>query len=277
MSGPAAPDDGGAAAKRPPELLVRAAVGAGLIAVALIGVVAGGVLFWLLVAALAIVMLVEWSMLAGVGQRQRLVAIVALAVALLTLMPAVAGPGWTALLVLAIAAVVTGAMARSGWQALGILYVGVPVMALLLIRKQADFGMLDTFWTLALVWMCDIGAYFAGRFIGGPKLAPAISPNKTWAGLCGGVVLASLFAILLHVWLGLALRLVLATPVLAVLAQGGDLFESWLKRRAGVKDSGTLFPGHGGVLDRLDGLVPVAPAAAFLIVVVPEFYGVVAW
>lgn len=265
MSGPAAPDDGGAAAKRPPELLVRAAVGAGLIAVALIGVVAGGVPFWLLVAALAIVMLVEWSMLAGAGQRQRLVAIVALAVALLTLMPAVAGPGWTALLVLAIAAVVTGGVARSGWQALGILYVGVPVMALLLIRKQADFGMLDTFWTLALVWMCDIGAYFAGRFIGGPKLAPAISPNKTWAGLCGGVVLASLFAILLHVWLGLALRLVLATPVLAVLAQGGDLFESWLKRRAGVKDSSNLLPGHGGVLDRLDGVVTAAPVAALIV------------
>jgi len=123
-----------------------------------------------------------------------------------------------------------------------------------------------------LVWMCDIGAYFAGKYIGGPKLAPMISPNKTWAGLIGGIALATAFGWLLHWRYGLAVRLTLATPFLAMLAQGGDLFESWLKRRAGKKDSGTLFPGHGGVLDRLDGLVPVAPVAAFLVVIVPLLY-----
>jgi len=154
--------------------------------------------------------------------------------------------------------------------ALGTIYVGVPILSLLLIRHQKE-GVVFTLWALALVWATDIGAYFAGRVIGGPKLAPAISPNKTWAGLAGGVVLASVFGAAMHRYCGLPLRMTLATPVLAVIAQGGDLYESWLKRRAGVKDSGTLIPGHGGVLDRLDGIVPVAPVAAAL-VVLPHFY-----
>jgi phosphatidate cytidylyltransferase len=111
----------------------------------------------------------------------------------------------------------------------------------------------------------DIGAYFAGRSIGGPKLAPAVSPNKTWAGLIGGVVSALVLGLLLWEFAGLPLQLACASPILAVIAQIGDLYESWLKRQAGVKDSGTILPGHGGVLDRLDGLVPVAPAAAALI------------
>ena len=116
---------------------------------------------------------------------------------------------------------------------------------------------------MALVWACDTGAYFAGRAIGGPKLAPAISPNKTWAGFVGGVAAAGVFAALL-LPLGLAPPLAIATPLLAAIAQGGDLFESHLKRVAGVKDSGNLLPGHGGILDRLDGLVAVAPVAALL-------------
>jgi phosphatidate cytidylyltransferase len=115
------------------------------------------------------------------------------------------------------------------------------------------------------VWACDIGAFFAGRAIGGPKLAPRLSPNKTWAGLGGGVLAASVLALLLHRFEGLPLRLTLATPLLAAFAQAGDLFESWLKRQAGVKDSGNILPGHGGILDRLDGLVPVAPVAALLV------------
>ncbi|RYY38980.1 MAG: phosphatidate cytidylyltransferase, partial [Sphingomonadales bacterium] len=122
------------------------------------------------------------------------------------------------------------------------------------------------FWAMALVWACDIGAYFAGRTIGGPKLMPSVSPNKTWAGLVGGVSAAAVFGLVLTMW-GLPMLLALATPVLAVLAQAGDLYESHLKRRAGVKDSGSVLPGHGGVLDRLDGLVPVAPVAALLVLI----------
>jgi phosphatidate cytidylyltransferase len=139
-------------------------------------------------------------------------------------------------------------------------------MALIVIRRQpGGDGLLWALWALALVWATDIGAYFAGRAIGGPKLWPAVSPNKTWAGLIGGMAAASLFAAVLHTAAGLPLRLTVATPALAVLAQGGDLYESWLKRRAGAKDSGALLPGHGGVMDRLDGVVPVAPVAALLV------------
>ena len=165
---------------------------------------------------------------------------------------------------------------RAPTLALGVLYAGLPVFGLIVLRRQIGVlpvgghrfveGLVFTAWALALVWATDIGAYFAGRTIGGPKLWPAVSPNKTWAGLIGGVAAASLFGAAMHGWAGLPLRLTLATPVLAVLAQGGDLYESWLKRRAGVKDSGKLLPGHGGVMDRLDGLVPVAPLAALLAV-----------
>jgi phosphatidate cytidylyltransferase len=136
-------------------------------------------------------------------------------------------------------------------------YVGLPLIALLVMRDRAD-GFLLTLWTFIVVWATDIGAYFAGRAIGGPKLAPRISPAKTWAGLGGGVAAAwgagALTASQGHLPPAL---LYLGAPM-AVLAQAGDLFESWLKRRAGVKDSGSILPGHGGALDRLDGLVPVA-------------------
>jgi phosphatidate cytidylyltransferase len=118
----------------------------------------------------------------------------------------------------------------------------------------------------------DSGAYFAGRAIGGPKIAPSISPSKTWAGLGGGIVGAALVMGVAH-WCAPAnsggagvpalWALLLAIPV-AVLAQAGDFLESWLKRRAGVKDSGAIIPGHGGLLDRVDGLMPVAILAGFM-------------
>lgn len=260
------------APKRPPELLIRATVGLGLIALALAAVVLGDWAFWLVITAMAMIMMAEWAALVGASHQQKQIALFALVVPLAIMMPAAAGPGFLALGLIGAAFFFVGAVTRKGWLAAGIIYVAVPVLALLLIRQQPGFGIVETLWTLALVWMCDIGAYFAGKFIGGAKLAPVISPNKTWAGLIGGLVLASLFGAFMHWQFGLAMRLTLATPVLALLAQGGDLFESWLKRRAGTKDSGTIFPGHGGVLDRLDGLVPVAPVAAFLVVVVPKLY-----
>lgn len=136
-------------------------------------------------------------------------------------------------------------------------YVGLPLVALLVLRDRAD-GFLLTLWTFIAVWATDIGAYFAGRAIGGPKLAPRISPSKTWAGLGGGVAAAWGAGALVASQGQLPAALLYLGAPMAVLAQAGDLFESWLKRRAGVKDSGTLLPGHGGVLDRLDGLVPVA-------------------
>jgi phosphatidate cytidylyltransferase len=148
------------------------------------------------------------------------------------------------------------------WYAGGFIYALIPALALLWIRERDQHGLALLVWTFVVTWSTDIGAYFAGRRFGRRKLAPTISPGKTVEGLCGGIAAATLLggAWTLANHLGAAL-LVLA-PVLAIAAQGGDLFESAMKRRAGVKDSGDWLPGHGGVLDRLDGLVPVAVLTA---------------
>jgi len=251
--------------------MVRTVVGLGLIAVAAVALIVGGIVFWLLCTLLGLLMMAEWADLDRVEGKTKRLALYVFFVPLVIMCPWAAGPTPFALGLVAAAFFFIAIITRRGTLAAGVFYVGLPVLALLLLRHQPE-GLLFAFWALALVWATDIGAYFAGRAIGGPKLAPAISPNKTWAGLGGGVLTASLFGSAMHYWYGLPLRLTLATPVLAVLAQGGDLFESWLKRRVGVKDSGNILPGHGGVLDRLDGLVPVAPVAAFLAVVVPQLY-----
>jgi phosphatidate cytidylyltransferase len=149
-----------------------------------------------------------------------------------------------------------------GWKAAGFVYALVPALALLWIRDRAPDGFYLLIWVFIVTWSTDIGAYFAGRAIGGPKLAPAISPNKTVAGLLGGMFSASLAG---YAWVELTRisgTLFWLAPLFALAAQAGDLFESGLKRRAGVKDSGNWLPGHGGALDRLDGLVVVAALTA---------------
>lgn len=250
------------------DLLVRTVAGLALVAVTVAALVFGGFVFWLLAIVAALVMITEWCALERATPRQKRIAQFSVSVPLAIMAPIAAGPNFFALGLIAGAAFFTVIVTRRPRLALGVVYVALPVFALLLIRKQdfAPGGIVLTLWALALVWATDIGAYFAGRTIGGPKLAPSISPAKTWAGLGGGVVLASLFAAAMHWAYGLPLRATIATPVLAILAQAGDLFESYLKRRAGVKDSGAIIPGHGGVLDRLDGVVPVAPVAALLLV-----------
>ena len=150
----------------------------------------------------------------------------------------------------------------AGWMVAGFAYALVPALALLWLRDRAPQGLELVFWVFIVTWTTDIGAYFAGRAIGGPKLAPAISPNKTWAGLAGGMVSAGLAGWAWTEYVMLPAALIWLAPVFAVAAQGGDLFESWLKRRCGAKDSGTMLPGHGGILDRLDGLVVVATLTA---------------
>nr|WP_277622644.1 phosphatidate cytidylyltransferase [Sphingomonas telluris] len=146
-----------------------------------------------------------------------------------------------------------------GWSVAGFVYCLLPALALLWIRdRSGDQGLNLLLWVFIVTWSTDIGAYFAGRRFGKRKLAPTISPNKTVEGLWGGVAAAALLG---GAWVwatGLHPAFLVLAPILAAAAQGGDLFESGLKRRAGVKDSGDWLPGHGGLLDRLDGLVPVA-------------------
>jgi len=145
-------------------------------------------------------------------------------------------------------------------------YLILPLISLLWLREGDDYGRIAVFWLLFTVWATDTFAYFAGRGIGGPQLAPRLSPNKTWAGLIGGMVGAALVGAITAMWfsLGSPLGLALVSAVIAVIAQAGDIFESALKRRAGVKDSGKVIPGHGGILDRVDGLVTAAVGAAII-------------
>ena len=249
------------------DLSIRSLSGVAMIAVAVSALWLGGVAFWVLTSVVALFMMAEWSDLHGTTRKHKRLSQYALAVPLALMAPAwILGSvhDFFTLGLLTGAAFFTVIVTSRPGLALGVLYCGLPALALEVLRRQED-GILLTLWVLALVWACDIGAYFAGRTIGGPKLAPAISPNKTWAGLVGGVIAAGAFGFILYTHAGLAWHLAAASLILAVLAQLGDLYESGLKRRAGVKDSGNVLPGHGGVLDRLDGLVPVAPVAALLV------------
>ncbi len=148
----------------------------------------------------------------------------------------------------------------------GILYTGVPIAALIVLRNDPAYGLAAIGWLFAVVWSTDSAAYFAGKAIGGPKLSPRWSPNKTWAGLGGGIVAAALAGLVTALLLGRTSvpALMLFSGLLAVVAQIGDIFESALKRQAGIKDSSHIIPGHGGVMDRLDGLVSAAAVAAIV-------------
>ena len=251
-------------------LATRVVTGTVLITVAVAAVWQGGTAFTALVALATLLMFAEWAVMHDLTRGFRLAGMVVLAGVIAL---AAYGPVSQALLALIGAAVLLGVFARNfdrqrvGWIIAGLLYCGLPAIALLMLRGHpAPLGVALTVWTLGIVWATDIFAYFAGRAIGGPKLAPAISPNKTWAGLAGGVAGAAVTSMLLAQAFGGSIAVyryaLIAGAVLAVFAQGGDLFESWMKRHTGLKDSGRLLPGHGGVLDRLDGLVPVAVISA---------------
>ena len=175
------------------------------------------------------------------------------------------------------------AVAEVAWQFVGALYVGAAALAMVQVRLSYDM------WGVFFAFLCpvvavDVGAYFSGRLIGGPKIAPSISPKKTWAGLIGGAIAAGALCVLAE-WLdqgpggfvpGLPTSAIgsamLAGALIAVIAQAGDFFESWMKRRAGMKDSSGLIPGHGGVFDRCDGFIAVF-AVLFLVAVIPSYLG----
>jgi phosphatidate cytidylyltransferase len=150
------------------------------------------------------------------------------------------------------------------WTVAGFVYALLPAIALLWIRERDVQGIDLLLWVFIVTWATDIGAYFVGRAIGRRKLAPSISPGKTVEGLIGGIIAAGVLGGAWAVYSDLSRTLLILAPLFAVAAQGGDLFESWIKRRAGVKDSGHWLPGHGGLLDRLDGLVPVAVLTALV-------------
>jgi len=155
---------------------------------------------------------------------------------------------------------------RIGWLIVGFFYIGLPCLSLLSLRANPVYGQEILFWLLSVVWAADTGAYTFGRLIGGWKLAPIISPNKTWAGLTGGISLAAITGVLIALLLDLEITLILfgLSALVGALSQAGDLAESWFKRYFKVKDSGSLIPGHGGLLDRVDGLLVAAIVVAII-------------
>jgi phosphatidate cytidylyltransferase len=148
------------------------------------------------------------------------------------------------------------------WYVGGFFYALLPALGLLWVRERDSHGLELLIWVFIVTWSTDIGAYFTGRAFGRRKLAPTISPGKTVEGLLGGIAAATLLGAAWVLGTGLGKPLLVLAPLLAIAAQAGDLFESAMKRRAGIKDSGAWLPGHGGILDRLDGLVPVAVLTA---------------
>lgn len=244
-------------------LVPRIVVGVFLAALAIADIWVGGLAFTLMIAAGVIVILWEWGAMHAIPTPWRAAgALVLLAVSALAHLgqPQPAVMLLVSAALLAVAASILARLAGKRWLSTGLLYAGLPAIALIWLRNQPD-GFALVMWTMGVVWATDILAYFAGRAIGGPKIWPAVSPNKTWAGLLGGMTGAAAFSAAFGAWRawpqGLATMLLIGAA-LAVVAQSGDFFESWLKRRAGVKDSGRIFPGHGGMMDRVDGLVPVA-------------------
>jgi phosphatidate cytidylyltransferase len=264
---------GPAARGLPDDLKKRALSGAALIAIAAVELIVGGSLLVASVALLTAAMIWEALNLTGVkGVWRRTVATAIAAIAILTQMPDLPGgalPVWAALGMMTGTLLFAYAAARDrksfpfGMVAAASVCVGC--LVIVLSETRADFYQIPPLLVLIpAVIGTDIGAYFTGRALGGPKLAPAVSPNKTWSGAIGGAVCA-VGAGLATLWLaGLSgARAPMAEAVallfaLSVCAQIGDLIESWLKRRAGVKDSGRLIPGHGGVLDRFDGFLGAA-------------------
>ncbi len=155
-----------------------------------------------------------------------------------------------------------------GWLLAGGLYISISIYGLYWLRLSNDSGHLILFWLLALVWAADTGAYLSGSTIGGPKLAPKISPKKTWAGFLGALVSAALIGLAYGYFMNdgaLNLTLVVLSTIIGGLSQMGDLLESYAKRHFGVKDSGKIIPGHGGILDRIDGLMAAAIGAGVII------------
>lgn len=223
----------------------------------------------------------EWAAMCGASAIRPPGLFGAVAVVLGTLTAALGYVG-LALAILACGTALTAILAQGTkhWRALavGIPYAGFGAIALLWLRADAVAGLTNLLFLLLLVWASDIGAYATGRLLGGPKLAPRISPGKTWAGALGGLT-AAVCAGLLAAYVSQGdmphWRAACIAAVLGIVAQAGDLLESLIKRHFGVKDSGRLIPGHGGLLDRVDALLTAAPVAALLALTAGR--GVVLW
>jgi phosphatidate cytidylyltransferase len=251
------------------DLGVRALSAVLLIPAVLLDVWQGGIWFEIFMAFFGVLIAHEWSNIVH-NRNSAQFALHAAATIVAAFLPKEIGVLPTVGMILMLTAIgIFAASLREGektvWTYAGIPYVAFPVLSLVMLRHNETWGIHAIMWLLLVVWATDSFAYFTGRAIGGPKLSPRFSPSKTWAGLLGGMAGASaVSAIYAQAMLVPVFPLAITAAVLAVCAQIGDVFESALKRHFGIKDSGNLIPGHGGVMDRVDGLVFAGCAAAVI-------------
>ena len=242
-------------------LALRAASSLVLAPIAIAAAFFGGLVFTAFWAAAALIVLREWSTLVCESERNPVVGVGAVALAATVFMFAIGRPGVVVLLILlgALGAAAIAPAARRLWCAAGLSYSGALLIAPVLLRGDPSLGFAAILFLFAVVWLTDIVAYVIGRAVGGPKLLPRVSPNKTWSGAIGGAAAGMLGGMLvaLSVDIGLAGPALIAL-LLSIISQAGDLAESAIKRRFNVKDAGGLIPGHGGLMDRLDGFVAAA-------------------
>jgi phosphatidate cytidylyltransferase len=247
---------------------------AGLVMAAVVAAftLAGETLFAVLVVLGALIVAWEWGRLVHGTEGGIVTAVLVVTVALAGVLAALGlvGLGLLALPIGAILATLLSLGRNALYSALGVFYAGLPAVALIWLRADPSLGLLAVIFLIAIVATADTAGFLAGRLAGGAKLWPRISPNKTWAGLLGALVASAIVGALFWFSLpyGSAVRLAVTGAVLAAVAQAGDLAESALKRRFGAKDTGSIIPGHGGLMDRVDGLIAAAVAAgvcAFLV------------
>jgi phosphatidate cytidylyltransferase len=245
------------------ELSVRVGSALVLALLALGGAVLGGWAAAVVIAAAAAIAHVEW---AGITERAYWPAAAFTAALVVALAVFAAGHPEFALAIAAVSILVAAATSHSIWRAAGIFYAAILGFGLIAIRLSEPLGLVGILFVFAVVWATDTGAFFVGRGLGGARLWPRVSPNKTWSGAIGGIVagVAAGLVVLAVARLPVTPMSALVAGALAVAAEAGDLFESALKRTFGTKDAGRLIPGHGGLMDRVDGLLAAAGIGALV-------------
>lgn len=246
------------------DLKARVGAGIAMVAIGLIGIAFGGHLFHLLVGVICGLMVWELVGMLRPGVRHQQLQMGALAGVVVFTAPYL--PIWLAL-VLFIAVVAFGVSQLAAHQRVFAVFAGMILLAgLSLMYLRDTFGFGWEMWLVLVVVVTDVAGYFAGRMFGGPKIWPAISPKKTWSGTVAGWIGAAIVGLLFSINTGVGIQLVIISVLIAMASQLGDVAESALKRKMGVKDSSTLIPGHGGLMDRFDGMLG---AALFLLLAAP--------